>query len=139
MQKTPEKREGKMFLLFKGWEGINPGKTKNSLSNHFMQYSPTEKMKILTSLINLNFCEDIRKKVATDLKREGSQIQKLEVEHEVIQKSIDDLSGSMTVIIIAHRLSTVKNVDCVLGNSSSGLLEAPSLQVPTINLLGFKS
>ena len=31
-------------------------------------------------------------------------------------------------------LSVLKNVDCVLGNSSSGLLEAPSLQVPTINI-----
>jgi len=31
-------------------------------------------------------------------------------------------------------LSVLKNVDCVLGNSSSGLLEAPSLKVPTINI-----
>lgn len=28
-----------------------------------------------------------------------------------IQKSIDDLRGTMTVVIIAHRLSTIKNVD----------------------------
>lgn len=28
-----------------------------------------------------------------------------------IQASIDDLRGSMTVVIIAHRLSTIRNVD----------------------------
>ena len=31
-------------------------------------------------------------------------------------------------------LSVLKYVDCVLGNSSSGLLEAPSLKIPTINI-----
>ena len=31
-------------------------------------------------------------------------------------------------------LSVLKNVDCVLGNSSSGLIEAPSLKTPTINI-----
>ncbi len=31
-------------------------------------------------------------------------------------------------------LSTMMNVDCVLGNSSSGVIEAPLLKVPTLNL-----
>ena len=31
-------------------------------------------------------------------------------------------------------LSVLKYVDCVLGNSSSGLLEAPSLKIPAINI-----
>jgi GDP/UDP-N,N'-diacetylbacillosamine 2-epimerase (hydrolysing) len=31
-------------------------------------------------------------------------------------------------------LSILNNVDCVLGNSSSGLFEAPSFKVPTINI-----
>ena len=31
-------------------------------------------------------------------------------------------------------LSILQYVDCVLGNSSSGLLEAPSLKIPTINI-----
>ena len=31
-------------------------------------------------------------------------------------------------------LSVLKHVDCVLGNSSSGLIEAPSLKIPTINI-----
>ena len=31
-------------------------------------------------------------------------------------------------------LSVLKNVDCVLGNSSSGLLEAPSFKIGTINI-----
>ena len=30
--------------------------------------------------------------------------------------------------------STMQNVDCVLGNSSSGIIEAPILKVPTINI-----
>tara|TARA_B100001750_G_C15501422_1_gene597433 strand:+ start:1207 stop:2376 length:1170 start_codon:yes stop_codon:yes gene_type:complete len=31
-------------------------------------------------------------------------------------------------------LSTMMNVDCVLGNSSSGVIEAPLLKIPTLNL-----
>ena len=31
-------------------------------------------------------------------------------------------------------LSTLKYVDCILGNSSSGILEAPTLRTPTINI-----
>jgi GDP/UDP-N,N'-diacetylbacillosamine 2-epimerase (hydrolysing) len=31
-------------------------------------------------------------------------------------------------------LSVLKNVDCILGNSSSGLIEAPSIKIPTINI-----
>ena len=31
-------------------------------------------------------------------------------------------------------LSVLKNVNCILGNSSSGLIEAPSLKIPTINI-----
>ena len=31
-------------------------------------------------------------------------------------------------------LSVLKNVDCILGNSSSGLIEAPSFKIPTINI-----
>jgi ABC-type multidrug transport system fused ATPase/permease subunit len=30
-----------------------------------------------------------------------------------IQKSIDDLRGQITLIIIAHRISTIQNVDCI--------------------------
>ena len=31
-------------------------------------------------------------------------------------------------------MSFLKNVDCVIGNSSSGILEAPALKTPTINI-----
>ena len=31
-------------------------------------------------------------------------------------------------------LSVLKNVDCILGSSSSGLIEAPSIKIPTINI-----
>ena len=31
-------------------------------------------------------------------------------------------------------LSTMMSVDCVLGNSSSGVIEAPLLKIPTLNL-----
>ena len=35
-------------------------------------------------------------------------------------------------------LKTLQHVDCVIGNSSSGLLEAPSFKIPTINIgIGF--
>ena len=32
----------------------------------------------------------------------------------MIQKSIDNLKGSITLLIVAHRLSTVKNTDTII-------------------------
>jgi len=45
-------------------------------------------------------------------------------------------SDSMKFASMGHvsYLSVLKYVDCVLGNSSSGILEAPSLKIPTINI-----
>ena len=31
-------------------------------------------------------------------------------------------------------LKTLQHIDCVIGNSSSGLIEAPSFKIPTINI-----
>ena len=33
------------------------------------------------------------------------------VAQEYVKKSIDNLKGSSTIVIVAHRLSTIKNVD----------------------------
>lgn len=41
-----------------------------------------------------------------------------------IQKSIDDLKGRMTVVIIAHRLSTVRNVDRIYVLDKGRVVEA---------------
>ena len=43
-------------------------------------------------------------------------------------------SAKFTSIGHVNYLSVLKYVDCVLGNSSSGILEAPSLRIPTINI-----
>ncbi len=45
-------------------------------------------------------------------------------------------NNSVKFISLGHLnyLSILKYVDCVLGNSSSGILEAPSLKIPTINI-----
>ena len=43
-------------------------------------------------------------------------------------------SVKFTSIGHVNYLSVLKYVDCVLGNSSSGILEAPSLKIPTINI-----
>ncbi|TVQ93580.1 MAG: hypothetical protein EA400_02230 [Chromatiaceae bacterium] len=40
-----------------------------------------------------------------------------------IQRSIDELRGSLCVVIIAHRLSTIRNVDRVFVLQSGRLLE----------------
>jgi subfamily B ATP-binding cassette protein MsbA len=41
-----------------------------------------------------------------------------------IQQSIDDLKGSMTVVIIAHRLSTIKNVDRIYVLDNGQIVES---------------
>jgi ABC-type multidrug transport system fused ATPase/permease subunit len=41
-----------------------------------------------------------------------------------IQKSIDDLKGQITTIIIAHRFSTIRNVDCIHVISNGKLIES---------------
>jgi ABC-type multidrug transport system fused ATPase/permease subunit len=43
-----------------------------------------------------------------------------------IQKSIDDLKGKMTVVIVAHRLSTIKNVDYVYILNDGDIVESGS-------------
>ena len=40
-----------------------------------------------------------------------------------IQKSLDDLSQGRTTIVVAHRLSTVKNADMIMVVTSSGIEE----------------
>lgn len=43
-----------------------------------------------------------------------------------IQQSIDDLKGSITVVIIAHRLSTIKNADCIYVMDQGRIVESGS-------------
>ena len=48
-----------------------------------------------------------------------------------------NISTAFTSMGQLNYLSTLKHVDLVLGNSSSGILEAPSLHTPTVNI-GFR-
>ena len=55
-----------------------------------------------------------------------------------IQKALDELSKDKTVIMIAHRLSTVKNADCILYFKTASLLSREvqkSLTTKTVCLL----
>ncbi|OFZ51895.1 MAG: UDP-N-acetyl-D-glucosamine 2-epimerase, UDP-hydrolysing [Bdellovibrionales bacterium RIFOXYB1_FULL_37_110] len=59
----------------------------------------------------------------------------------IINKLIDDFVGTHSTISTSfvsmgqlNYLSALKHVDLVLGNSSSGILEAPSLHTPTVNI-----
>jgi GDP/UDP-N,N'-diacetylbacillosamine 2-epimerase (hydrolysing) len=54
------------------------------------------------------------------------------IEKFVSSKKCDSVKFSSMGHI--NYLSVLKNVDCILGNSSSGILEAPSLKIPTINI-----
>lgn len=64
-----------------------------------------------------------------------------DAEGRVINRMIDDFVTKNKEHSVAFDnlgqllyLSTMKNVDGVVGNSSSGIIEAPSLKVPTINI-----
>ena len=46
-----------------------------------------------------------------------------------IQKALDELSKDKTVIMIAHRLSTVKNVDCIYVLAGGKLAEQGGAQI----------
>ncbi len=59
----------------------------------------------------------------------------------IINKMIDDyakLNKDRTIVFTSmgqlRYLSSLKYVDAVIGNSSSGIIEAPSFEVPTINI-----
>jgi ABC-type multidrug transport system fused ATPase/permease subunit len=45
-----------------------------------------------------------------------------------VQKSIDKLKGKITVIVIAHRLSTVRNVDCIYVIDKGRVIEKGSYE-----------
>jgi len=57
-----------------------------------------------------------------------------------INKLIDDFVNTYDNAIVftsmgnINYLSTMQYVDCVFGNSSSGIIEAPALSIPTINI-----
>lgn len=64
-----------------------------------------------------------------------------DAEGRLINKMIDEFVAKHKSTTIAFNnlgqllyLSTMKHVDGVIGNSSSGIIEAPSLKVPTINI-----
>lgn len=42
---------------------------------------------------------------------------------KLIQKALDELSSGRTVIVVAHRLSTVKNADEIIVITSDGIAE----------------
>ena len=44
----------------------------------------------------------------------------------MIQRSINELSGSHTILAIAHRLSTVKNATCILVVEEGKIVERGS-------------
>jgi len=64
-----------------------------------------------------------------------------DTEGRIINRLIDEFvarhpqrSAAFTSLGTRHYLSVLKHVDCVIGNSSSGLIEAPSLRTATINI-----
>ena len=55
----------------------------------------------------------------------------------LIEKFVAESKGkakSFTSLGQLRYLSALKNMDLVLGNSSSGLIEAPSFRIPTVNI-----
>jgi GDP/UDP-N,N'-diacetylbacillosamine 2-epimerase (hydrolysing) len=63
-----------------------------------------------------------------------------DIDGEVINSMIDEYvshnSNSVAFISMGQKLylSTLKNFDLIIGNSSSGIIEAPSFRIPTINI-----
>lgn len=56
--------------------------------------------------------------------------------NEIVQEYVQDHSNAKFIYSLGDPLyaSTVREVDVLVGNSSSGLLEAPSLGTPTVNI-----
>jgi len=61
---------------------------------------------------------------------EGRSLQKKIREFAKLKKNVKVFASLGQL----YYLSCLKHVDCVIGNSSSGLIEAPSLRTPTINV-----
>ena len=57
------------------------------------------------------------------------------IKNEII-KFTKNFKNAQYFKFLGHKnyLSLLKNSDCVIGNSSSGIIEAPYLRIPTINI-----
>ena len=63
-----------------------------------------------------------------------------DINSDLVSKNVNKLKNMSNVKIFKYLgqnlyLSLIKQVDCIVGNSSSGFIEAPYLKIPTVNIL----
>ena len=57
---------------------------------------------------------------------------------EVIQKGIEELHGKYTILIVAHRLSTIKNADCIVVLSDGKIIDEGDFEQLILNSSKFQ-
>ena len=62
-----------------------------------------------------------------------------DINSDLVSKNVNKLKNMSNVKIFKYLgqnlyLSLIKQVDCIVGNSSSGFIEAPYLKIPTVNI-----
>ena len=107
-----------------------PDKERTMLGNNGINLSGGQKQRI-------SIARELFKNVDILVLDEATSALDSETE-KVIQKGIEDLHGEYTILIVAHRLSTIKNADRILVMSRGEIIGDGTFDELTLSSLKFK-